>query len=60
MFYKVYYQSMTAFYGPKIVEAESEREAKKIFGGNAVMPGEFGCIKAQPVSDREVLRKLNA
>lgn len=61
MFYSVSYRSMTACYGPRIIEAEDEYSAKRKFAGNSFRgAGEMGCIHAKPVSDKEIMRKLNS
>lgn len=47
MKYKVTYESMTARYGPRTIEADDEYEAKKIFAGNAFRKDEYGLIKVR-------------
>ena len=56
MIFRVTYQSMTAFYGPTFIEAESEGEARRKFAGNAFSKGEMTLIKARPVSLQEAMR----
>lgn len=56
--YSVSYGSMTAHYGPSIVEAESEYEARRKFAGTAFSSGEMGCISAREVSSREIAQAL--
>jgi len=58
MIYRVTYQSMTAFYGPSFIEADSEYEARRKFAGTAFSQGEMGLIKASPVSSNEIARAL--
>ena len=60
MFYEVRYQSMTACYGPQIIEADDEYSATRKFVGNSFSSGEMGCIKATLMSDKEVMGKLNS
>ena len=60
MFYRVTYQSMTAFYGPSFIEADSEYEARRKFAGTAFSQGEMSLIKATPVSSNEIKRALSA
>jgi len=50
MKYKVTYESLMAFYGPRIIEAEDEIEAKRIFAGNAFRKEEYGMIKVRKVN----------
>lgn len=56
MIYRVTYQSMTAFYGPRFIEAEDEHQAKRIFANGAFSKGEMTLIRAVPVSLDEALR----
>ena len=57
MIYRVTYQSMTAFYGPKFIEAEDEHEAKRKFNARgAFSKGEMSLIRAQPSSIEEAMR----
>lgn len=58
MIYKVWYQSMTADYGPAFIEAGSEEEARARFGGGAFSRGERGLIRAEPVSPADLRRAL--
>ena len=58
MIYRVTYQSMTAFYGPNFIEAETEYDARKKFAGTAFSQGEMSLIKAKPVSASEMRRAL--
>ena len=58
MIYRVTYQSMTAFYGPSFIEADSEYEARRKFAGSAFSSGEMSLIKAVPVSGNEIARAL--
>ena len=58
MIYRVTYQSMTAFYGPSFIEADSEYEARRKFAGTAFSQGEMVLIKASPVSSNEIARAL--
>ena len=58
MIYRVTYQSMTAFYGPFFVEADSEYEARRKFAGSAFSAGEMSLIKASPVSAGDIQRAL--
>jgi hypothetical protein len=59
MFYRVTYQSMTAFYGPSIIEADSEYEAKRKFCNNGTFSqGEMACMRARPVSSKEIANAL--
>lgn len=57
-FYRVTYQSMTAFYGPSFVEADDEYSAKVKFAGNAFSKNEFGLIKAREVSLKEIRQAM--
>lgn len=56
--YRVTYQSMTAFYGPDFIEAESAEEAREKFGKGAFSAGERCLIRATPVSADEVRAAL--
>ena len=56
--YRVTYQSMTAFYGPSFVEADSEYEARRKFAGSAFSQGEMSLIRAREVSPSEIRRAL--
>lgn len=58
MIYRVRYQSMTAHYGPAFIEADSELEARRKFGGGAFSQNEMGLISAEPVSSEEIRRAL--
>jgi hypothetical protein len=58
MIFKVYYQSMSAFYGPTYVEAESAIEAKNKFAGTAFRREEFSLIHAIPISFQQMKREL--
>lgn len=58
MIYRVTYQSMTAFYGPSFVEADSEYEARRKFAGTAFSAGEMALIKARQISSSELQRAL--
>lgn len=49
MKYKVMYQSMTATYGPRIIEADNEYDAKRIFAGTAFRKEEYGLIKVKKI-----------
>ena len=51
MYYKVTYQSMSAYY-TSIVDAKNEHEAKRKFAGNAFRESEWGLIKARPAHKR--------
>lgn len=56
MIYKVWYQSMTAFYGPKVIEADSPEEAKQKFNARgAFLPHEVGLISAKEITLREAM-----
>ena len=50
MKYKVTFESLTAFYGPRIIEAENELEAKRIFAGSAFRKEEYSMIKVRKVN----------
>ena len=56
MIYRVTYQSMTAFYGPKFIEAEDEHQAKRMFANGAFSKGEMSLITARPSSLQEAMR----
>lgn len=56
--YRVTYQSMTAFYGPKFVEADDADEARRKFAGTAFSADEIGLIRAREVSAAELKRAL--
>ena len=60
MKYRVIYQSMTAFYGPSFIDAESEYEARRRFAGTAFSQSEMSLIKATPVSASDIQRALQA
>jgi hypothetical protein len=56
--YRVFYQSMTATYGPSFVEADDEEQAKRRFG-DCFSAGERAfCMTAREVSPDEVRRAL--
>jgi len=54
--YKVTYSSMTAHYGPTIVEAEDEAQARRLFAKGAFSQNEMGCISAREVDTEEIVR----
>ena len=57
MIYRVTYQSMTAFYGPKFIEAEDEQDAKRKFNaGGAFSQREMSLITARPSSLKEAMQ----
>lgn len=56
--YRVTYNSMSAFYGPSYIEAESEYEARRKFARNAFSQNEMSLIRAVPVSLDEMRRAL--
>lgn len=56
--YRVSYQSMTAFYGPVLIEADNEEEARRRFGRGAFNGGERTLIRAVPVSDSDLRREV--
>lgn len=60
MIFRVTYQSMTAFYGPKFIEADSEYEARRKFASGAFSDGEMSLIKARQVSASEMASALRA
>lgn len=55
MIYRVTYQSMTAFYGPTFIEAESEAHARRKFAGDAFRQEEMCLINVKPSSMREAM-----
>jgi len=58
-FFKVSYNSMTASYAPKVIEANSESEAKRKFAGNAFSSDEMGLISAKQMSSQEIMDAIN-
>ena len=60
MLYRVTYRSMTAFYGPAYIEADSEYEARRKFAVPAFSQREMPLIKAAPVSESEIKQALQA
>lgn len=58
MLYRVTYKSMSAFYGPNYIEADSEAQAKKIFAGSAFSPNEYGLINVRESSVQEMRREM--
>lgn len=54
--YRVRYQSLTACYGPKFIEAESAEQAKRKFARGAFSQGEMVLIEAKPATVNDVLR----
>ncbi len=58
MLYRVTYKSMTAFYGPSFIEAESEYSAKVKFAGSAFNKNEFGLITAREISLKEMQKEM--
>ncbi len=57
-FFRVSYSSMYARYGPALVEADSELEAKRKFAGTAFRPEEFSLMTATEIPVREIARAL--
>lgn len=49
MLYKITYESMTARYGPRIIEADDELEAKRKFAGTAFRKEEYRLIRVVPL-----------
>ena len=60
MIYRVRYSSITASYGPNLIEAESAQEAKRKFAKGAFSAGEMMLITATPVSFEEACAALLA
>ena len=58
MIYRVTYSSMTAFYGPDFIEADSAEEARSKFGQGAFSQSERQLIRAIPVSASEMRAAL--
>jgi len=56
--YSVSYGSMTAHYGPSIIEADSEDEARRKFGGGAFSQRERCLISAREISTKEITSAL--
>lgn len=56
--YRVTYRSMTASYGPRYFEADTEYEAKSRFRGSAFSRDEMSLMHATEVSSAEVSRAL--
>ncbi len=56
--YKVSYHSMSACYGPSLIEADSEWEARRKFAGTAFSRGEMSLITAIPAGINEIKRVL--
>ena len=54
VFYKVWYQSMTAFYGPHVVEAEDEQDARSQLA-RSMGTQNYGCIEAKSISLKEAM-----
>jgi hypothetical protein len=52
--FKVSYSSLTAHYGPRFIDAEDEREAKRIFAGGAFSEGEMTMITAREATIKEI------
>jgi hypothetical protein len=59
MIYRVTYRSMTAFYGPSFIEADSEYEARRKFANGAFSQGEMALIHATRVSSDEIRNALS-
>ena len=57
MIYRVRYSSMTASYGPAIIEADSEWEAKRKFANGAFSQSEMALITARQITLEEALRE---
>lgn len=56
MIYSVSFQSMTAHYGPVVIEAEDEDEARRKFNARgAFFEHELGLIRARPISLQEAM-----
>ncbi len=54
-FFRVFYQSMTATYGPCVIEAETASDAKKKFGRGCFTPGEQAfCMTARKATIEEI------
>jgi hypothetical protein len=53
--YRVTYRSLTAFYGPKFIEADSAAEAKRKFAKGAFSQDEMVLIEAKPATVNDVL-----
>jgi len=58
-FFKVSYSSPTAHYGPRVIEANSEYEAKRKFAGTAFSEEEMGMISAKSMSSQEIVDAIN-
>ena len=58
MYYKVSYHSMTATYGPAIIQADSPEQAKRKFACGAFSSSEMCLITAREISDKEILDSL--
>ena len=56
-FFKVTYQSMTAFYS-SIIEASDEYQARILFKGSAFSENEMSLIRAKQLSLQELKREL--
>jgi len=56
--YSISYGSMTAHYGPSIIEADSEDEARNKFGNGAFSQRERCLISARKISTREMASAL--
>ena len=58
-FYSVSYNSMTATYGPSVIEADSEIQARLRFKGTAFSSNELPLISAREISAREIQQALS-
>lgn len=57
--YRCAYQSMSAFYGPHFIEADSEHEAKlRFLNSGTFSRDELPLISARLVSESEIRRAL--
>jgi len=54
--YRVFYQSMTARYGPRFIEAETEHEARRKFAGTAFSRREYPLIHVRRASLNEAIQ----
>lgn len=58
-YFRVVYRSLTAFYGPAFIAAESEAEARRKFAGMAFASKELPLIEARECSAREIEQALS-
>ena len=56
--YKVWYKSMTAFYGPHVVEADDEQDARMQLA-RSMGTTDYGCIEVKSITLKEAMTMKN-